>query len=247
MPYINNLKLGLLFLLFFAIFLIAAIIMRKLSKGFYTIIPAGRTFSIFNLEFPGSDEALTSLVLRMNNDVKMKVRKHLIVDYLFMLGAYPAIAILCFITSNYLSADSKSGSSILIIMGVAQVIPWLFDIIQNWILLQKLKKPIQPMPGTYRFFKYIVGIKLFITLTAINSALFINIYLWLIGGFSVKTILIFSGLGAAFILFMLVKAAVNHYKRKKEEQLTLAIARSMLPNINVTSNAQQEISGKKPG
>lgn len=209
--------------------------MGKLAKGFYTTIPAGRTFSIFNLEFPGSDEALTSLVLRMNKDVKTKVRKHLLIDYLFMLGAYPAIAILCFITSNYLSADSKLGSSILIIMGIAQVIPWLFDIIQNWMLLQKLKKPISPIGGTYRFFKYIVGIKFFVALTAITSALFVTIYLWLIGGFSVNTTLIFSGLGAVFILIMLVKAVIKHYKRKKEERLAMAIAQSMLPNINVTA------------
>lgn len=227
MPQLNNINLWLLFLPFFAIFLITTRVMGKLAKGFYTAIPPGRPFSIFNLEFPGSDEALTSLILRMDKEVKKKVRKNLLVNYLFMLGVYPGIAILCFIASSRVYADSPLGSNILQMMGIAQVIPWLCDIIENAILLKKLQKPTPPNPGTYKVFKWIVGIKFFVALIAVTSTIFIMLYIWLIGGFPVNITLIFSGLVAAFIVLMLVKAVIKHYKRRKKERLAMAIAQSL--------------------
>jgi len=182
---------------------------------------------IFNLEFPGSDDALTSLILRMDQGVRKEVKKHLLVDYLFMLGTYPGIAILCFIAARSVYADSHLGSNILHIAGMSQIVAWLCDAIENRMLLQKLKKPVPPNEATYNFFKWIVGIKFFIALTAITSTIFTMLYIWLIGGFPVRVTLVFSALVVAFIVFRIVKAIDAHYKRKRQEQLTAQLAETI--------------------
>jgi hypothetical protein len=222
-----NINLWLLFVPFFAIFIITSMWMKKIAKNFYTNEPE-RPFSIFSLEFPGSDEKLSSLILKMNADVKQSVRRHLLVDYLFMFGTYPGIAILCCIAANAVHPDSELGSNILQGWAFAQIIPWLCDGIENAILLNKLKTPTPVNESTYSFYKKIVFIKFFISLTAITSTIFSMIYVWLIGGYSEKVTLVSSALVILFIIAMLIVAIKNRIKRKeREKQLAAAIAKTM--------------------
>jgi hypothetical protein len=223
-----NINLWLLFLPFFAIFIITSVWMKNIAKNFYTNVPVVRPFSIFSLEFPGSDEKLSSLITKMTADVKQSVRKHLLVDYLFMAGTYPGIAILCFIAARAVHPDSELGSNILQAWAFAQLLPWVCDATENAILLYKLKRPKQISESRYAFYKTIVFIKFFVSFTAITSTIFSMIYVWLIGGYSERITLIFSGLVIVFVVAMLVIALKNRIKRKEhEKQMAAAIAKAM--------------------
>jgi hypothetical protein len=223
-----NVNLWLLFLPFLAIFIITSAWMKKIAKNFYTDVIVTRPFSIFSLEFPGSDNKLSSLILKMNADVKRSVRKHLLVDFVFMLGTYPGIAILCFIAARAVHSDSELGSNILQGWAFAQIIPWLCDITENAILLYKLKNPTLVNESRYSFFRIIVITKFFIALTAVTSTIFSMIYIWLIGGFSETITLIFSGLVILLIIIMIIIAIKNRIKRREHErELAAAIAKTM--------------------
>lgn len=207
------------------LFIITTVWMANIAKKFFIDLPVQRPFSIFNVEFPGSDASLTDLVNRMSHEVKMQLKKHLNVDFIFMLAVYPGVAILCFKAAH--SIDTNTGSIILEAMGWAQIIPWICDIIENIILIKKVNEPQKEMLFTYNTFKWLVGIKFGIALLAITSVLFSMIYIWLIGGFSITVTLVFTSMVAAFLLYVLVKALIKRAKRKEKERMELLLAKTL--------------------
>lgn len=213
MPQIQ-VNLYVLFLPFLAIFIVTTIMMARIAKKFIT--KNNRPFSIFNLEFPGSDENLSSLVLKMNDDVKQSVKKHLYVDYVFMAGVYPGIAILCFIAAG--AADSEIGSKILLAMGWLQIVPWICDIIENIILLKKINHPLPIKENLYRLLKYLVGTKFFIAVLGVISTIFSLVYIWLIGGIPEGITQIIMSLTGIVILVILIFALIRRAKRHKLER-----------------------------
>jgi hypothetical protein len=214
MPQIT-VNLYLLFIPFFIVFITSTIIMRRLAKKFIT--KTGRPFSIFSFEFPGSDEKLVSLILKLDKDVKGAVKLHLVIDFIFMLGVYPGIAILCFIASN--ASDSVIGSITLQGLGWLQIIPWLCDVIENVILLKKIKSPLPVNEILYRLLKYVVGTKFFVATLGVSSTIFSLIYIWLIGRFSVSISHMVIILTAALVIFIIIRAIIRRIKRLQKEKI----------------------------
>ncbi|MGV8880023.1 MAG: hypothetical protein ACOH2A_13440 [Sphingobacteriaceae bacterium] len=192
--------------------------MKSISKRFITMKPASRPFSIFSLQFPGSEAALTSLVNQIDAPVKRKIRQHLLVDFLFMLGVYPCIALLCYRVGLNIRADSLTGSYILIIVAVAQGVAWLFDIMENLILLRKIKNPMAGSEQLYHLYKWIVGLKFFIALTGVNSFLLVMGYIWITGNATKHITLLGAALAILLIIYLLVSSLKGRKRRLKQEK-----------------------------
>lgn len=202
---------------------ITFVVMKRIAKSFITMKPGSRPFSIFSLEFPGSEAALTRLVQQIDAPVKRKLRQHLLVDLLFMLAVYPGIALLCYRVALIIRSDSLTGSYILTAVAIAQGVAWLFDILENLILLRKIKNPMAGSEKLYQIYKWIVGFKFFIALTGINSFLFVMGYVWITGNASKHTTLLCTFLAILLMIYLLLGTWKARQKRiKQEKEMLLA-------------------------
>lgn len=208
----------LLLILLLVLFIATFIMMKRIAKSFFTMEPDCQPFSIFNLEFPGSEAALTSLMLKMDMPVKKKVRQHLKIDFLFMLAVYPGIAMLCYKLALNIRLDSFIGHYILTLVAISQGLAWLFDVLENTMLLRKIKSPFVGSDGLYRLYKWMVGLKYFIVLTGINSFFFVTAYVWVIGNFSKGITQVIAIIAFMIIIFIIIKTLLARRKRIKMDR-----------------------------
>lgn len=172
------------FLITYTIVLITAIWMTRIARRFFFRDRDGlrRIFNILDLQFPVSDSELTGMIRDMLPGVRKAVRLHLWVDFLFMAGLYPSIALLCYMLGE------KTGMGIYFfwIIGALQGGAWLCDILENVFLLRKLRKP---EPGkqfsSYSFFVYT---KFIIAYAGLGVTLPVAFYFWMTGDFSTATV-----------------------------------------------------------
>lgn len=204
----------LLFIAALVIFLVTGVWLNKLAQKFF-IEPGGIKFNIMDLELPASETSFYNLIGAMNEKVKTAVRRHLWVDFLFMAGAYPGIALLC------LKASAKmeyAGKWIFLALAVLQIISWLFDILENRFLLRRVNKPVTLLPPpieegskSFRSYQFVVKTKFVIALTAAVCSLFGLLYFWIVGNFSKEAL---PWLGVV-VLLVLVATFVNKAQQPK--------------------------------
>ena len=130
-------------------------------------------FSIMDLELPKSDTALLSSIndLHKNNAVK-EIQLNLRVDYIFMPAIYLLIACwLLMIKKN----TNKKINIILTILAFAQLLPWIFDIIENNHLLNAINTPGYSLGMDLYTFKKLVTIKFIISIGGAAVALLVCI------------------------------------------------------------------------
>lgn len=201
-----------LFLACLFIFLSTGIWMQRIANGFI-ILPANLKFSMFELELPASESSLRKLILQMDDKVKGSVRRQLLVDYIFMLGCYVGIALLCYKTSMKMVAVGKY-----IFLGLAalQVISWICDIVENIYLFDQLKNTSTELSekssSGYRFFQFLVKTKFILAFVGAICSLFGLLYFWIIGDYSEKSL---PWLAAMFLLILLSGFVGKALKPKK--------------------------------
>jgi len=124
-------------------------------------------FSIMRLECPASEEALTASITQLHANKAIKeIKLNLIVDYVFMPAIYLSIAAwLLMIRTGAVQWLRWS----LLFAAVLQLLPWLFDIIENNNLLYALQSPGYKIKMPLQTFKYMVFAKFLI---AVSGALF---------------------------------------------------------------------------
>ncbi|HEY3405013.1 MAG TPA: hypothetical protein VGK59_16605 [Ohtaekwangia sp.] len=121
------------FIITASVTLISAILMGSIAENFY--FSDGHHFSILDIEMADSKDDLALMFSAMNSDVLESVRLHLHVDYVFMVGCYPFVALVCFAQARYSSGLWKK---VFTALAYAQVLPFAFDIIENISLEQWL-------------------------------------------------------------------------------------------------------------
>jgi hypothetical protein len=109
------------------LFAITWLIKLRIARSFVTTPPKARRFSIINLEFPGSDAALTQLISKITLPVRMRILTHLRIDFLLMFALYPGIAILCLRIACHIYPDSPTGFFILALLALAQGLAWILQ------------------------------------------------------------------------------------------------------------------------
>lgn len=199
----------------FTLFLITTYIMVRLGRHF-CIHKAGADvpFSIMDLMMPLSERELVNMCLTMPESSKTAVRRQLTVDYLYMFGVYPGVALLCGIAANKME---HIGKWFFWILAAAQLLPWLFDILENIYLARKLRNPVVDEQHPQRFARYIwqVKAKFIIGFAGAICAVFALLYYWLTADFKPDT--------PWYLLFMLVElilfVVITNLKPKKKEVL----------------------------
>ena len=177
------------FFVLFAGMLVCSTIMDVLAARFMTVTRVQRKFTIFDLEFTSTPAELASLIKGIDKlgdatwsaRVKKALHLHLLTDFLFMLCVYPGIAMLCIKTASKMTGI---GEVIFLVLAVAQIFAWLFDIIENVYLLNKLRKPEISTLSVHKMYKRVVMTKWAIAITGAICSIFGLVYFWIVGEFS---------------------------------------------------------------
>jgi len=111
--------------------LLSAMVMSFIAGDFY--FTDGHHFSILDIELAKSQHELLNMFAAMHADVQESVRHHLHVDYVFMLGCYPFVALVCLAAAKHFSGLWKKAFTAL---AFVQILPFAFDITEN-ILLER--------------------------------------------------------------------------------------------------------------
>ncbi|SIN78644.1 hypothetical protein SAMN04488055_1342 [Chitinophaga niabensis] len=188
------------FMLSFTLMLFTALWMLLLGKKFSYRDAAGVEipFSILDLQFPSSEQELCNIMKGLSPVARKALRAHLWVDFLFMAGFYPSIAILCIIVGY----KTDVGQYFFWLLAALQLAAWLFDILENGYCLRKLRKPVvAPTNNAFRSYSFFVYAKFALCLAGGLSvpALF---YCWITGDFETGSLL-YGGIIVAEILIAL--------------------------------------------
>ena len=186
----------------FGLVLLFTFIKSILSFRFYTHDIVDKKFSIMDLELSATAMELQNLIKGLyklpqpkSNKAVWALRGHLYLDFLLMPCAYGSIFILCSLVSTKM--QSAIGSNIFLALAWAQLISWIFDIIENIFLLWKINPT--PVPKTdlarkkyldsvHKAFLLMVFLKWGIALTALICAIASISYFWLAGFYSLHTL-----------------------------------------------------------
>ena len=151
-----------------------------------------KKFSMLELQFPSSPAELSSVLSGIDDvpqlpppgpvEIKKAVRSQLLVDFLFMPAAYGGIFLLCMISAHRIGGGLQY---FFIFAGWLQLVAWIFDIIENIFLLNKIRKPTPPGDVTFNTYQWLEGFKWGISLISLFLALGALGYCWLMG-FSIQ-------------------------------------------------------------
>lgn len=130
-------------------------------------------FSIFDLELPQNPGALSASLESLDRpDRRTLIVKNLHIDYLFMVGVYLSIATwLLMIRKNTIPVVSI----ILVVLAFAQLLPWIFDVTENNLLLNAIRDPEHHFGMDMNLFKMMVHAKFVIATGGAGVALLVCI------------------------------------------------------------------------
>lgn len=187
----------------FVLFILTSIIMGRLSGRFFTMGKVRQSFSIFDLEFPSKSSELMKLLRGIDDlptqdaqDSKAALRAHLIWDFVFMLGIYPLIFLLCWKASMKMD---WIGKGLFIGLAWAQVLPLLFDVAENIYLLRKVSKPETSTSAVHKTYLRIVIGKWIIALIGLVCAASGLLYFWMTGAYNTASLPWVGGLLLVFV------------------------------------------------
>ena len=194
----------LIFMVCFTIVLLTTLLLSKIATGFFVEKDGRRSFSVFDLEFPASENQLNKLLFFSTSDTRKQLRKHLWIDFIFMPAAYIGIALLCYKASMKMEFVGKY---VFLVLAALQALPWLFDIIENIYLFNKLSKAKEMQNNvadsrSFNTFQLLVKAKFAIAFTGLVCAVFGLFYFWLMGAFSKGSLIYLAVLFAEILLFL---------------------------------------------
>lgn len=175
------------FMLAFTLMLFTALWMVLLGKKFRYFSEDGVEipFSILDLQFPSSEKELCHIMQGLSPVAGKALRAHLWIDFLFMAGFYPTIAILCIIVGY----KTDVGQYFFWLMAALQLFAWLFDILENGYCLRKLRKPVvNTTSNAFKTYSFVVYAKFIICLTGIAAAVPALFYSWVTGDFETNSL-----------------------------------------------------------
>jgi hypothetical protein len=210
-----------------AIMMLTSIIMERQSRSFYTRDGALRKFSIMDLQLPASAQELANLIkgiYLLPQEMKEKslrtLKGQLIIDFLFMPATYGAIFLLCMKVSWKMTGNI--GQQIFAILAWAQIIAFIFDIIENIYLLGKIKPDVRASSKSiHSGYQKIVTLKWALALSATICSLSGIVYFWLVGRYSINSLqYLLIILGEIIVFFLIAK----FMKSKKDDSTDTIVA-----------------------
>lgn len=194
----------------FTLLLLTTFWMAAIARKFYTNKDGLRSFSIFDLEFAATETMLDKIFAFSTNDTRKHLRKHLLLDFLYMPFVYITIALLCYKTAMKMELY---GYYLFLGLAALQALPWIFDVFENLYLLSKLGKQkgeiaANDSPGFDRY-QFFVKAKFTVALTGAICSVFGLFYFWLVGAFAQSSLLFLFIIVAEIVIFLIAS------KRKK--------------------------------
>jgi hypothetical protein len=144
-------------------------------------------------------------MLGLSPAAKKALRTQLWVDFLFMAGFYPSIAILCII----MGYKTDAGQYFFWLMAALQLFAWIFDILENGYCLHKLRKPV--VGGTknaFQSYSFSVYAKFILCLAGVAVSLPALFYCWITGNFDVNSLWYGGVLLIELLIAWRIKAAL---------------------------------------
>lgn len=187
----------------FTLLLITTYIMSKVARHFCIKKAAENVpFSIMDLMLPLTEKELVNMMRTMPASSKKAVSQHLAIDYLFMLAVYPGIALLCCITANRMD---HIGKWFFWLLAALQLFAWLFDVLENIYLAQKLRNPVEhASEQPFNRFIWRVKAKFILGFAGAICAVFALLYYWLTGDYNHDTPWYLLFMLAELVLFFMV-------------------------------------------
>jgi hypothetical protein len=191
--------------------LIASFFKSRFARQFYYLRGTAITrFSIMDLELPGSPASIHSIIAGIDRlpaerpaKIRRALRNNLLLDFIFMIGCYPAIFLLCMHCAAHMR---PGGPGQLIFQGLAwlQALAWLADIFENIYLLRQLHRPSISTRWLYNGYRFVVQLKWAVIGVAVICALSDMAYSWLAGQYQPAFMYIGLGLLALVGLALIV-------------------------------------------
>ncbi len=191
---------------------------RQQRKFRYLRGAAITKFSIMDLELPASPASICNIMSGIDNlppadaaQTRRALRMNLLLDFVYMAGAYPAIFLLC----TYCAGHMESGGiGYWIFKGLAfLLIPaWIADLVENFFLLRQLRRPAVTKLWFYNAYRFMVQFKWAVIGIAGICAVSDQVYNWLVGryepglvylGFALLGLI---GLACIFMIYRTVRA-----------------------------------------
>lgn len=195
-----------------------AFIMHLQSKNFYTLHVFVRKFSILDLEFPDSSLELATYIQgifllpkELSSKSLRALKGQLYLHLLFIPFMYATIFLLCMHLSHKMNF---LGNYIFALLAWIQIIPLIFDYVENFYLLQKIRPDAEvSTPFVHKTYQVLGKLKWAISLSASVFCVSALIYFWLTGNFSIHSIVFLIVIVAELILiFFLLGITRNSLK-----------------------------------
>ena len=204
----------------FGAVLILTFIMGLQSRNFYTNHVVVRKFSILDLQFPASAlelvnyiKGIFSLPANLTRKVLKNLRGQIYLDFLFMIAAYGTVFILCMKVSMKMSSF---GQGLFAVLAWMQILPFLFDVIENIYLLKKIKSnPPVSSPAMHKLMQILAFSKWIIALTAAVCSVAAMSYFWLVGRFSYNSLEYLVLIISELALYIIIKKATSQNDKEK--------------------------------
>lgn len=195
------------FMISFTLMLFTALWMDVLGRKFRYRNTAGveMPFNILDLQFPSSEREMCNIMAGLSPVAQKALRTQLRVDFLFMAGFYPSIAILCIIVGY----KTDVGQYFFLLMAALQLFAWVFDILENGYCLRKLRKPVVGATNNaFQSYSFFVYAKFILCLAGVAVAVPALFYCWITGDFEMRSLWYGGLLLAELVIAWRIRAAL---------------------------------------
>lgn len=174
--------------------------MMQLAKKFRYRAGSGEQspFSILDLQFPASEAEMDKLVAGLEPPARRALKTQLWVDFLFMAGFYPAIALLCIV----IGAKTGLGEYFFWLVAALQLVAWAADVYENVYCLRKMKDT--PARGGFAAYSFFVNTKFLLAFLGLAVTLPLAFYFWMTGEFWQSSLRYVCILAGEILVFLLI-------------------------------------------
>jgi hypothetical protein len=183
-----------------ALMAITALWLMQIAKKFRYTARSGEVlpFTIIDIQFPASEAEMDGMIAGMQPEARQALKAHLRLDFLFMAGFYPAIALLCII----IGAKTGLGEYFFWLVASLQGVAWAADICENVYCLRKMRHP--PANGGFRSYSVFVNTKFVLAFLGGAVTLPLAFYFWMTGEFWHSSLLYLCILAGEILVFLLI-------------------------------------------
>ncbi len=188
--------------------LLLALLLQRFDSVLATKVGAQRSFTVIDLEFPSNPKDIPNTINGIfalsesrQQQVVQALKRSLYLDFLFMPAVYGTIFLLCMLIADKCGPHSI-GRTFFATFAWLQTVAWACDIVENLMLLPRVRKGAEPMKlWVHKTYVRVVWLKWGLALIGTVTASMLALYFWVKGDYdraSLPYLMIFVGQLAVF-------------------------------------------------